>query len=102
MIEAVRTCFSKYTDFSGTATRAEFWWFILFSEIVSLLAIVIDNGMNNSTAFVGNVVTLSLLLPRISVAARRLHDVGKSGWFMLIPLYNIYLFVQPTRNENIQ
>ena len=97
MIEAVRTCFAKYTDFSGTASRAEFWWFVLFSELISLFAILVDNAANNSTAFFGNATTLALLLPRLAVACRRMHDVGKSGWFMLIPIYNIYLFLKPSQ-----
>ena len=69
MIESVRTCFAKYTDFSGTATRAEFWWFVLFSELISLFAILVDNAANNSTAFFGNATTLALLLHGLPLPA---------------------------------
>jgi uncharacterized membrane protein YhaH (DUF805 family) len=94
-MQAVQVCLSKYVDFSGRARRSEFWWFFLFQVIVSIVA-----------SFLGDVVSaiagLALLLPALAVGARRLHDVGKSGWLqliVLIPLIGIlvllYFWVQP-------
>lgn len=98
--KAVKTCFNKYVEFKGRADRAEFWWFFLFQFVV--LAII---GMVSNTLYV--IATLALLLPGLAVGARRLHDIGKSGWFLLIgliPLIGwlvlIYFFVQPSGPAN--
>ena len=94
--KAVKTCFNKYADFSGRATRSEFWWFSLFQLIVLVIAGVI------SDIFYG-VVALGLLLPGLAVGARRLHDIGKTGWLLLlwlVPLIGwvllLYWGVQPS------
>lgn len=73
--------FRGWKDYSGRSTRSEFWWFYL----VQFIAVIISGGI---LAF----IFLPLLL---AVGVRRMHDVGKSGWFFLVPLYNIYLLVQP-------
>lgn len=98
-VTAVKTCLSKFVDFSGRASRSEFWWFFLFQVLVSIVA-----------SFLGDVVTmvvgLALLLPALAVGVRRLHDIGKSGWFLLlclIPVVNlvlIYFFVQPSQTQD--
>ena len=88
--DAVRTCLQKYVDFSGRARRSEYWYFFLFSIIVSIVAGVIDGilGTRNSTGtgLVGVIASLALLLPGLAVGARRLHDTGRSGWWLLIGL----------------
>lgn len=106
--ESVRTCLTKYAEFSGRATRSEYWWFVLAQLIAGFLIgfIVgfIDGGTNlASTANL--LLTLGLLLPAIGVAIRRLHDTGRSGWWYLlvfIPIIGwialIYWFVQPSMN----
>ena len=94
-IKAVKTCFSKYADFTGRAARPEFWWFVLFWVIV--LAIT---GM--VSRYLYGIAALALFIPGLAVGARRLHDTGKSGWFQLLnfipligALFLIYLMVQP-------
>ena len=77
--EAIQTCFRKYADFRGRATRSEYWWWVLFVVIVSLVAQVIGD-------VVAALVNLGLLLPSITTTARRLHDTGRSGWWQLIGL----------------
>jgi len=75
--QAVKTCFTKYAEFSGRAARPEFWWFALFQFVVlTVLSMV-------STALYG-IVALGLLLPGLAVGSRRLHDVNKSAWLMLL------------------
>ena len=70
--EAIKVCFNKYADFSGRASRAEFWWFYLFTFLVSLISC--------------GVACLVFLIPQYAVGARRLHDTGRSGWLQLLGL----------------
>ncbi|AGU48276.1 hypothetical protein VAPA_1c11600 [Variovorax paradoxus B4] len=95
---AVKTCFSKYADFKGRASRSEYWWFVLAEVIVLIVASLIHE-------YVYFIAALGFLLPVLAVGARRLHDIGKSGWLqllMLIPIVNlvlIYFYVQPSQPE---
>jgi len=82
--DAVRSVLSKYVTFSGRARRSEFWWFALFSMIVYVVGSLLDAAMG--TSFVTVLVGLALLLPSLAVTARRLHDTGRSGWWMLISI----------------
>lgn len=100
--DAVRSCFGKYVTFSGRAQRSEYWWFALFSIIVVLIGLGIDLALNPDLGSVtttdggfeaqttGGPVTLVLylliLLPSLAVAVRRLHDIDKAGWWLLIGL----------------
>ncbi|MFS4437149.1 DUF805 domain-containing protein [Paracoccaceae bacterium GXU_MW_L88] len=97
---AVKTCFQKYATFSGRAHRPEFWWFVLFSFIASIAFTALDFMMfDTATAEIGVFSTLfqlAILLPSLAVGARRLHDIGKSGWWqliMLIPLIGIIVLI---------
>lgn len=110
---AVRTVLlEKYATFSGRARRAELWWFVLFNIVVSIILSIIDRaifgvsmetGMTNSV--LGVIYSLAVLLPSITVGARRLHDIGRSGWWLLIafiPLIGalilIYWYIQPSQD----
>ncbi len=77
--QAVQTCFRKYVEFSGRATRPEYWWFILALCHLGRLAGFIHE-------FLYYLVVLAFLLPLLAVGARRLHDVGRSAWFLLLGL----------------
>jgi len=99
--ESVKTCFAKYVDFTGRASRSEYWWFVLAEVIVLVIAGFIHQ-------YVYTIAALAFLLPALAVAARRMHDMGKTGWLLLlaiIPLVNlllIYFLVQPTQPEGNQ
>ncbi len=82
---SIGICFSKYATFSGRAPRAEFWWFYLFQIIVNvaLSAIEAATGTGAFSAISG-LFSLAILLPNIAVSARRLHDIDRSGWWMLL------------------
>lgn len=95
---AVKTCFQKYAEFSGRARRSELWWFILFNLIVAAILSLLDGGSN----ILSGIYNLAVLLPSLAVGARRLHDIGRSGWWLLIGLIPviglivlIYFYVQP-------
>ncbi len=92
--EAASAGLSNYTNFSGRATRPEFWWFIAFIFLVDLFGSILGSILGSN--FISNLASLALLVPSISVSVRRMHDVGKSGWFLLVPFYNFYLYCQPS------
>ena len=104
---AVTTCLQKYADFSGRAARPEYWWFFLFIVIVSIVLTIIDLRILGTAnllwgfGLLNGVFTLAILLPAIGVGVRRLHDLDKPGWWLLLslipivgPLVLIYWFVQ--------
>ncbi len=91
IIAATKDGFIRYADFSGLSTRSQYWYFVLSTSIASLIAQISFGD------FGGNLVALVTLIPTIAVAVRRMHDVGKSGWFILIPIYNLILAVTPSK-----
>ena len=96
--QAISSCLSKYATFTGRASRPEFWWFFLFQILISLAASMLGEAING-------LVALGLLLPALAVGTRRLHDIGKSGWWQLLMLtvigllVLIYWWVQPTDED---
>lgn len=83
-IDAVNSCFRQYVGFSGRAARSEFWWFTLFGLLVGVAAGIVDPRNT-----IGALISLALLLPSLAVGVRRLHDTGRSGWWLLIALVPI-------------
>ena len=81
----------NYANFNGRARRSEYWYFVLFNVIVSSIVGFIGGLMN--FGLLSSLYSLAVLLPSIAVAVRRMHDVGKSGWYILIPIYNFILAV---------
>ena len=94
MIEPLR----KYATFSGRARRAEYWWFYLFTILAGVAASLLDSafGLGSSGAGgsaasalsngpINSLLSLGLLLPTLAVAVRRLHDVNRSGWWLMLP-----------------
>ena len=95
MINLVTGSLKKYVDFQGRATRKEFWSFFLFFYAITFTAGGLDDFYG--TEFLGLFAFIALILPYLAVAVRRMNDVGKSGWFILVPLYNFILLVTPTK-----
>lgn len=75
--ESIQICFSKYADFSGRASRSEYWWWFLFVFLATMAASVVND--NISALF-----SIAVMLPGLAVGTRRLHDIDKSGWFQLL------------------
>ncbi|MDG4773409.1 DUF805 domain-containing protein [Solwaraspora sp. WMMD792] len=91
---AVRSVLTQYVGFSGRARRSEYWWFALFSLLVSIVTSILDTALgtnfeDSTNGVIGLLVSLALLLPSLAVAVRRLHDTDRSGWWILIGLIPI-------------
>ncbi|MCY4245924.1 MAG: DUF805 domain-containing protein [Gammaproteobacteria bacterium] len=88
--QSIKTCFTKYADFHGRATRAEYWWFVLFVGSVGFGAGFIDcrllDQCDDWGGALGWLWQIATLLPALAVGARRLHDIGRSGWWLLLVL----------------
>jgi uncharacterized membrane protein YhaH (DUF805 family) len=85
------TCWKKYVDFSGRARRREYWWFWLINSIIAsvlwMIAFFTINDSGSSPIFwILYLFALAIVLPSLAVQIRRLHDVGKSGWWIFISL----------------
>lgn len=79
----------NYFNFNGRARRSEFWYFTLINCVIIFVLGFIGRLLH--TSLLSSIYSLAVLLPGIGVAVRRMHDIGKSGWFILIPIYNIIL-----------
>jgi len=100
---------NKYAQFDGRATRSEYWYFTLFSTIAYIIGMVIDgllSGLTGGMPIIGLLLLLGLIVPTIAVGVRRLHDIGKSGWWYLlaiVPLVSLVLlvfFVMDSKDDN--
>ena len=92
--ESIKTVvFKKYATFKGRASRSEYWWYSLFASLISLLGAVIASTLygDPSELTLFDIVSLLLLLPGLAVSIRRLHDVNKSGWWLLYPWLGLIL-----------
>jgi len=87
----------KYAVFTGRARRSEFWYFMLINFIILIGILFLEKFIgiepiaNSGGGILANLYRLAILLPSIAVTIRRMHDVNKSGWYILIPIYNIIL-----------
>lgn len=72
----------RYAEFSGRSRRKEYWFFLLFNMIVMLLLGIVDTMLG--TMVLGLVYSLAVFIPSLAVTVRRLHDIGKSGWWLLV------------------
>jgi uncharacterized membrane protein YhaH (DUF805 family) len=89
----------NYATFTGRARRMEYWTFFVFNFLISFILGYIGAVMQLN--FLSTLYSLAVMLPSIAVAIRRMHDVGKSGWYCLIPIYNIILaFTEGDQGEN--
>jgi uncharacterized membrane protein YhaH (DUF805 family) len=82
----------NYANFNGRARRSEYWYFILVHIIIFVILGLVDEALGLNFG-ISDVYMVATLVPNIAVAIRRMHDVGKSGWFILIPIYNFILTV---------
>ena len=81
-VEAVKTCLKKFFDFTGRARRSEYWWFVLFTLIVSWVFSFLGQ-LHMSLIFIGMAVCFVLLIPQTAAMSRRLHDTGHSAFWAI-------------------
>ncbi|WP_424968224.1 DUF805 domain-containing protein [Dinoroseobacter sp. S375] len=100
--DAVKTCFRKYADFSGRATRPEYWWFFLFYLLGSVVLSILESGLGTG-GILGAAFSIALFMPLLAALVRRLHDTHRSGWWALLclipiigPLVLIFFAAQPS------
>lgn len=85
IVDAVKLFFTNYTNFSGRSTRSEFWWWILANAgIILALNLVLGSISATALMVIGIVYYLGTLIPDLSLSVRRMHDIGKSGWALLL------------------
>jgi uncharacterized membrane protein YhaH (DUF805 family) len=98
----------QYTDFGGRARRTEFWMFALFNFIFAMVASIIDTAIGSKLGILQFgifylIYSLAVLIPGLAVSVRRLHDIGKSGWMVLInliPLIGLIWFIVLTVKDS--
>jgi uncharacterized membrane protein YhaH (DUF805 family) len=99
MIQYWTSALKNYANFNGRARRSEYWYFTLMNTIILIglqvfAGVCASGGMGSIAMILGLlylIYSLGTLIPSIAVGVRRMHDVGKSGWFLLIPIYNLIL-----------
>jgi hypothetical protein len=96
---AISNGFTKIFDYRGTAKRFEYWYFVLFSYF-SIFIVGAIGGSSSALQGLSGIYAFCLIPCLLSCQVRRMHDVGKSGWFILVPIYSLYLYVQPSATKD--
>jgi uncharacterized membrane protein YhaH (DUF805 family) len=94
--QAITTGFKKYVTFSGRASRSEYWFWVLFSIIGGIVTATLDYAVFSENDFatpLNSIFNLILFLPSLAVGIRRLHDIGRTGWWVLIAITVIGIIV---------
>lgn len=112
-VTAIKTCLGKYATFKGRASRSEFWYWTLFTWLLSVAAMLVDSAMGGGVSaaepgiqVVSTIVMLAIWMPTLAVSVRRLHDVNRTGWWVLLALtvlgavVLLYWFVMPSKDAN--
>ena len=85
----------QYSDFNGRARRKEYWMFLLFNVLIvfaiGLIEGLFDLFATTDESVLGGIYQLAVFIPSLAVGMRRMHDVGKPGWYVFIPIYNLIL-----------
>ena len=93
--QSISTCLKKYAVFEGRAGRSEFWtYFLVYSFGSLILDVSVESTQSPALGIVLIIVSLGGMLPMIAVGCRRMHDINKSGWWQLVPIYNLILWAQ--------
>ena len=92
-LQSIKVCLSKYVIFSGRATRSEYWWFVLFVILCNIIFSILDAAIfgadpetGESTGVLNPLFQIAIFLPMLAAGWRRLHDSGRPGWYLLLPM----------------
>jgi len=91
-VESIQTCYKKFFDFSGRASKSEYWWFQLYNAIIYVLTFVFQGDLT----LLFSILIIVNIIPIWAAAVRRVHDSDKSGWMVLIsviPIIGLYVIV---------
>ena len=96
----------KYAVFGGRARRKEYWMFALFNWIIifvlALIELLVGIAPESEQLVLANIYQLAVLIPIIAVGVRRMHDTGRSGWWLLLPFVNlVFLVSEGTQGDNM-
>jgi uncharacterized membrane protein YhaH (DUF805 family) len=100
MKNAVSAGFARYADFKGRSTRSEYWYWYLFTIIAISLSGILDNYISKGNSYLSSILEMVIFLPTIAVGIRRLHDSGRRGWWLLLPIVNIIFLIAPSGEDN--
>lgn len=91
--QSIKVCLSKYVVFSGRATRSEYWWFVLFVIFCNIAFSILDRAVfgtnpetGQGTSVFSPLFQLTVFLPMLAAGWRRLHDTGRPGWYLVLPM----------------
>jgi uncharacterized membrane protein YhaH (DUF805 family) len=96
MLEAINDGLRRFNDFKGRSNRLQYNSFFIFYILVDFFI----NIINPNLTTLNFIIVIMLFVPLLACQIRRSHDVGKSGWWILIPFYSVYLMFKPTVPEN--
>ena len=102
--QAISDGFGKYVEFSGRSSRSDYWFWALFAFIVAVVTYAIGLAIGTQLLYI--IAALAIALPGIAVAVRRLHDTGRSGWWLLLSIIPfggfvvLFFMVQPSDGPN--
>ncbi|MBE1283506.1 MAG: DUF805 domain-containing protein [Rhodobacteraceae bacterium] len=92
-VQSIKVCLSKYVVFSGRATRSEYWWFVLFVILCNIIFSILDGAVfgtnpetGEGTGIFNPLFQVAIFLPMLAAGWRRLHDSGRPGWYLLLPM----------------
>ncbi len=100
MNRAIALAVQNYAVFRGRTKRQDFWLWYLFTVLLTIPTSILDRLLFAGHSSVSNLAALFIILPSITAGTRRMHDVGKRGWWLLIPFANLYFLVQPSGPVN--
>ena len=92
--ESISICLSKYFVFEGRASRSEFWYFFLVYMLSNIVSEFTKTSDSSILIILAAIVSYGTIIPMVSAGCRRMHDIDKSGWFQMIPIYNLILWSQ--------
>ena len=95
-IDAIKLAFKNYVNFNGRSRRSEYWWFVLFNIIIEIIIYILAKLITPNLIFLLSISGLIAFLPGLGLVIRRLHDIGKSGWYIFIafiPIVGIFILL---------